>query len=113
MDYDRWLDRKWDEYCESYDRACRPRDGVYEALIELGPASAIMRYTVRHGVPSDVAGIYAVGWCARTESEETVEITGSVEMPDHALLALANPACDALLERIDFDALSYDGPVDA
>jgi hypothetical protein len=38
MDYDRWLDRKWDEYCESYDRTVPPyhdRDAclLQEALL--------------------------------------------------------------------------------
>lgn len=107
--YDRFLDRQLDEYCVQYE----PRDGLYEALIELGPISALMRYTVRGGVPTEVVGIFLDdAWCERTQQFEQVKITGIVEMPDHALLAMADPARDALLQRIDFEAREYDGPND-
>ncbi|TSE32982.1 hypothetical protein LCC91_07825 [Tepidimonas taiwanensis] len=107
--YDRFLDRQLDEYCVQYE----PRDGLYEALIELGPISALMRYTVRGGVPNEVVGIFLDdAWCERTNQLELVEITGIVEMPDHALLAMADPARDALLQRIDFEVEDYDGPND-
>lgn len=49
---DRFLDRQWDEHCVH-----EPRDGGNGALIELGPISALMRYTVRGGVPNEVVGI--------------------------------------------------------
>lgn len=103
--YDRWLDRKWDEYCESLE----PRDGVYKGLVRIGPLLATVKYEMRRGEPVEVLGVYLEeAWCPRTLRSEMVEISESLEISDRELLASVNPSEDDYVCGLPDD--DYDGP---